>query len=62
MNTDSTRETAKILKFPSGGRAAISPRRDEKLASANVSALPLPGNVICDSWYHEAAVHEELSH
>jgi hypothetical protein len=58
MNTNPGRETAKILTFPAGGRAGVVARREEYLLAANVSVRPLPSTVICDSWYHEAAVRD----
>jgi len=58
MNTSPNGETAKILAFPAGGRAGMSKRGETRLSPANVSERPLPVNVVCDSWYHEAAVRE----
>ncbi len=58
MQMDSGRPTAKILAFPTGGRAGVAKRGKQLHSAANASVAPDTSNVISDSWYHEAAVRE----
>ena len=55
MNTNQSRESARIYQFPAGGRAALGGKRREefKLTTTQVS------EVVCgEGWYHEAAIRE----
>ncbi|WP_127091694.1 DUF2735 domain-containing protein [Aquabacter cavernae] len=48
-------EGAKIYVFPKGGRAGVRVARQGKPDIAATAP------VVCDSWYHEAAMREETT-
>lgn len=50
-----SRETAKIYRFPSGGRAALG---DCSAEPVDEFALRVPRAVLGSSWYHDAAIAE----
>jgi len=53
-----SRETAKIYEFPTGGRAARVGRLAGHLSQSNLEreAASLPYSVYDESWYHDAAI------
>jgi hypothetical protein len=58
MTTDFSRESAKIIEFPAGGRRAVAVRRDESNLAADPAALRVSGDAFGSGWYHEAAIQE----
>lgn len=55
MGPTSHLDSAKVVSFPSGGRAAVTSRDvDESLKRMGAETLPLGVG-----WYHEAALAEE---
>jgi hypothetical protein len=56
MTANSSRESAKIYKFPARGRfAADNPRTDE----SDFTVSRIPKTASGSAWYHEAWYHEE---
>lgn len=53
MTPTATQPTAKIYQFPVGGRAALSPRREQAPL-----AIDYPQTPAGSGWYHEAAIEE----
>ena len=58
MTTDFSRESAKIIEFPAGGRRAVAARRDESSLAADPATLRVSGDAFGSGWYHEAAIQE----
>jgi Protein of unknown function (DUF2735) len=59
MNSSLNQGSAKIYKFPPGGRAALGGRRyDETKAAADQGSPRVNEAVSSGSWYHEAAIQE----
>lgn len=52
-------ETAKIYKFPSGGRAALNNRTAHVVPMNELELAAASRIAIGGSWYHDAAVQEE---
>jgi hypothetical protein len=56
MTASSYLQSAKIYQFPTGGRAAVTGRRDETLPVGN-PVMPRIARVAAGgAWYHEEAV------
>jgi hypothetical protein len=59
MNTNLSQRSARIYRFPPGGRAALGKGRyEETKATADSGRANLATPVYSGSWYHEAAVEE----
>jgi hypothetical protein len=59
MNNGLSHGSAKIYKFPVGGRAALGGRRyGETGLPANHLSLPVNETICSGSWYHQEAVDE----
>jgi len=58
LNTGSSKGSATIYQFPTGGRAALGGKRYGD-AKADLAATPRVNEALCsDSWYHQAAIEE----
>jgi hypothetical protein len=57
MTSMSDRGSAKIYQFPVGGRSAS---RASRAAVVELTAANLPKIEFGGSWYHDAAIEEEL--
>jgi Protein of unknown function (DUF2735) len=59
MNTNDSRESARIYQFPAGGRAALGVKHREELTPTNTQpSTRVHEAAVGDSWYHEAAIRE----
>lgn len=59
MTSISNRETAKIYRFPAGGRAAMRTGRTVVMPIDELqAAAAAPRAVVGGSWYHEEAIRE----
>src|ERR1700683_460900 len=56
MTTDFSRESAKIIEFPAGGRRAVAVRRDESNLAADPAALRVSGDAFGSGWHPEAGI------
>lgn len=60
MNTSLDHGSAKIYRFPAGGRAALGRRQEEAVAAID-SVSPRVSEAACgEGWYHEAAIQESM--
>jgi Protein of unknown function (DUF2735) len=58
MTESAYRQSAKIYRFPAGGRSALAGRRDE-VKPAEPFAVPHVAKVVAGSaWYHEEAIQD----
>ena len=55
MNSGFQRQTAKIFKFPAGGRAALGGQRNEAKSAASSNSYKVSEVAYAGAWYHEAA-------
>jgi hypothetical protein len=55
MSTSSVQSTAQIIRFPVGGRKALSDIRRQVSPVAEVEPQAV---AIGDAWYHQAAIEE----
>lgn len=59
MNTNQSRESARIYQFPAGGRSALGGKRRDEFKPATAQLSARVNEVACgDGWYHEAAIRE----
>lgn len=58
MTETSDRQTAKIYRFPPGGRAGLGPRREASKLAAELTPSASGKVAIGGSWYHEEAIQE----
>ena len=63
MTENTPRDSAKIYKFPLGGRAGLAIRRDiQRDGPASVSTFkpaPVAAPVASGSWYHDEAIRQD---
>ncbi len=50
--------TAKIYKFPAGGRAGVSAQRDQDKMADHLASLGAGKAVFGGSWYHDVAIQD----
>jgi hypothetical protein len=58
MTTNIYGGTAKIYRFPAGGRAGIGERREQVKPIADVKSQQFADAADGSGWYHEAAIQE----
>jgi uncharacterized protein DUF2735 len=61
MTTQQHRESAKIYEFPVGGRSGRNVNRDTARSTVEAAPVRVPKIEVGSSWYHGAAVAEELA-
>ena len=56
MTEDTNRPSAKIYRFPAGGRAGFGGRRDAVMPAETFAA---PRVAVSGAWYHDEAIKDE---
>ncbi|HYD14889.1 MAG TPA: DUF2735 domain-containing protein [Hyphomicrobium sp.] len=59
MIENTPRETAKIYKFPLGGRAGLAIQRDGPASISSMKTQQAAAVVASGSWYHDDAIRQE---
>jgi hypothetical protein len=59
MIENAPRETAKIYKFPLGGRAGLAIQRDGPASVSTFKPAPVATAIMSGSWYHDDAIRQE---
>jgi hypothetical protein len=58
MTTNIYDHTAKIYRFPAGGKAGIGERREQMKSIADLKPQQFADAAAGSGWYHEAAIQE----
>ncbi|WP_291866991.1 DUF2735 domain-containing protein [Bradyrhizobium sp.] len=57
MNTNSNHGSARIYRFPAGGRSALGARHEAK-AVTDLAPSPASEVAVGGAWYHDAAIQD----